>query len=75
MRAQVAEDIRWLFASQDVNEAQDKLEHLVRKYTRKAPKLARWMESELSDGFGACRIAKSERKHLRTTNTYRKISQ
>lgn len=69
MRAQVAEDIRWLFASQDANAAQDNLEHLVRKYTKKAPQLARWMESELPDGFGAYRIAKSERRHLRTTNT------
>lgn len=27
------------------------------------------MESELPDGFGACRIAKSERRHLKTDNT------
>lgn len=69
MRSQVAEDIRWLFASQDSTEAQDNLEHLVRKYTKTAPQLARWMESELPDGFGAYRLARSERRHLRTTNT------
>lgn len=69
MRSYVAEDIRWLFASKDVAEAQDNLDHLVRKYSKTAPKLASWMESELPDGFGAYKLAKSERRHLRTTNT------
>ena len=52
MRSQVAEDIRWLFASKDSCEAQDNLDYLVKKYSKTAPKLALWMESELPDGFG-----------------------
>ncbi len=68
MRKEVAEDIRTVLGSSNPDEAREHLELVVRKYEKTAPRLSRWMEENLPEGFAVYRLAKSERRHMGTTN-------
>jgi putative transposase len=68
LRKQVADDIRNIFAAKDEHDAQDELDRLIEKYQESAPKLARWAEENVPEGFAVYQLPTEHRKRLRTTN-------
>jgi transposase-like protein len=64
----VAADIRRVFNSENLAQAQDRLTETVGKYREVAPKLATWMEENLPEGFAVFEFPESMRRRLRTSN-------
>ncbi len=68
MKAVVAADIRSIFNAESLAVATHKLTAAVEKYSTSAPKLAAWMEGNLSDGFTVFAFPEPIRQCLRTSN-------
>lgn len=68
MKATVANDIRNIFQSTDVDSANSALMQFVNRYQETAPKLAQWAEDNLPEGLAVMALPQSHRRLLRTTN-------
>jgi transposase-like protein len=75
MRATVAADIRAIFTAPDQDEADHLLEKFVKKYEKKAPKLATWAEENLPQGFTVFSLPPSHRRRMRTTNLLERLNE
>jgi putative transposase len=74
LREQVAQDIRSIFDSAELPQAQRRLQEVVQKYKSSAPKLAAWLETNAPETLAVfCRPA-SQRKKLRTTNSLERLN-
>jgi len=67
-KAAVAEDIRRIFNSENLAQAQERLTQTVEKHRPTAPKLATWMEENLPEGFAIFALPEPVRRRLRTSN-------
>ncbi len=68
LRARVAADIRTIFNAPDRLTAESYLQRMVQKYLKSAPKLARWLEDDLPEGFTVFGFPPSHQRRLRTVN-------
>ena len=75
MRSEVAEDIRSIFDSPNIEMAEELLKKTVAKYARLAPKLADWMEVNIPEGFTMFAFPRSHQKRLRTSNQLERLNQ
>jgi putative transposase len=75
MRREVAEDIRTIFNALDREMAETFLKKVVEKYALLAPKLADWMEVNISEGFTIFAFPKLHQRRLRTSNQLERLSQ
>jgi len=75
MRSEVAADIRSIFNAPDLDEAHHLLEKLLSKYDKTAPKLARWAEENIPEGFTAFSLPSSHRRRMRTTNLVERLNE
>ena len=75
MRREVAEDIRIIFNMPDRETAETYLKKTVKKYALIAPKLADWMEVNISEGFTVFSFPRAHQKRLRTSNYLERLNQ
>lgn len=75
MREKVAADIRSIFLSQDRSAAERRLAEVVASYSKSAPKLADWMETNLPFGFTVFALKTSHQRRLRTSNAIERVNQ
>jgi transposase-like protein len=75
MRREVAEDIRTIFNAPDRETAEIYLKKNVEKYAVIAPKLADWMEVNISEGFTVFAFPRMHQRRLRTSNYVERLSQ
>ena len=73
-REGVATDIRSIFNAPDKNEADRLLAKTVEKYQESAPKLAKWMESNIPEGLTVFALPAPHRKRLRTSNLLERLN-
>jgi len=73
MQAEVAADIRAMFTATDRKTAEEYLLKDIRKYADTAPRLAAWMEDNLSEGFTVFEFPLEHRRTIRTTNSLERI--
>jgi putative transposase len=74
MRREVAANLRRIFESTDRVEAEHRLRQAVEKYTRSAPKLSVWMETNVAESFTVFAFPEAHRRRLRTSNLMERIS-
>lgn len=74
MQAEVAADIRAMFTATDRKTAEEYLLKAIRKYADTAPRLAAWMEENLSEGFTVFEFPLEHRRTIRTTNSLERIN-
>ena len=74
MRAGVARDIRSVFDSSDLPQAEARLNEIVEKYQKLAPKLASWLESNLIEGLTVFKLPEHFRRRLRTSNMCERVN-
>lgn len=67
-REEVGRDIRSIFLAPDRVEAEQLLAKTVARYAKTAPELARWMETNLPEGFTVFARPACQRRMLRTSN-------
>jgi len=75
MRTSVAADIRAIFTCPDLASAQARLKERVLFYSKSAPKLAAWMEQNLSQGFVVYGLPEAHRRRMRTSNAIERVNQ
>ncbi len=75
MRREVAEDIRIIFNMPNRETAETYLKKTVEKYALIAPKLADWMEVNISEGFTVFSFPRAHQKRLRTSNYLERLNQ
>ena len=73
-RTEVGRDIRAIFNAPDRTEAERLLRKTVTKWRKSAPRLAEWMETNLSEGFTVFALPSSHRRRLRTTNVLERVN-
>jgi transposase-like protein len=74
MRAEVASDIRAIFNARDQYEAESLLAKMVKKYEKKASRLADWMESNIPEGLTVFAFPAVHRRRLRTANGLERLN-
>jgi len=75
MRKEAAEEIRTIFNAPDRETAESYLKKAVEKYALIAPKLADWMEVNISEGFTVFAFPRAHQRRLRTSNYLERLSQ
>ena len=73
-RAEVARAIRSVFECSSRAAAQQRLKEIVNDYAKSAPKLAVWMEENLSQGFTVFQLPAAHQKRLRTSNALERVN-
>ena len=74
MRAGVARDIRSVFDSSDLPQAEARLVEIVEKYQKLASKLASWLEGNLIEGLTVFKLPEHFRRRLRTSNMCERVN-
>lgn len=75
LRLQVAADIRSIFNSDSLADAQARLKTIIGKYSKTAPALAAWMEENLPQGFAVFSLPPEHRTRMRTSNALERLNQ
>ncbi len=74
LRAEVARDLRAVFAAPDRVSADEQLRKVVEKYRARAPKLAEWMEANVPEGLTVFALPESHRRRMRTVNGLERVN-
>ncbi len=74
MRREVAQAIRNVLNAPDRTEAERQLGLAVKLYREKAPRLAQWIEENVSDGLTVFQLPPYHRTRLRTTNGLERLN-
>lgn len=74
MREEVAQDIRSIFSSPDLQHAQTRLKEVVQKYQSSASKLASWLETNTPEALTVFCRPEAQRKKLCTTNSLERLN-
>jgi len=74
LRADVATDLRTIFNAPDRVTAENYLVRIMQKYSKSAPKLAAWLESNLPEGLTVFGFPKCHQRRLRTVNLLERAS-
>ena len=68
MKAEVAQRLRDVFSAPRREEALERLGRMEEDYREKCPRLADWLEENVSEGLSVYSLPKSHRKRMRTSN-------
>lgn len=74
MREEVAADVRAVFHSSDLAEANRRLEQTVTKYATTAPQLSAWLEANVPEALTVFLLPAAHRVKMRTTNPLERIN-
>jgi len=74
MRTDLAMDLRGIFDAPDRVEADRRLELIVRKYEKTAPKLSAWLSANVPDGLTVFSLPAAHRRRLRTSNLLERLN-
>jgi transposase-like protein len=74
MQTEVGANIRAMFTAVDRKTAEKSLQEAIKKYADSAPRLAVWMEENLSEGFIVFDFPLEHRRTIRTTNNLERIN-
>lgn len=74
LREEVARDLRSVFNSADLAEAQRRLKAVAEKYRESAPKLAEWIEANAQECLTVFQRPEAQRRKLRTTNSLERLN-
>jgi len=75
MLKEVAQDLRGVFNAPDRAAAENYLAQVIRKYERRASRLAHWLEQAIPEGLAVFAFPVEHRRRLRTTNLLERLSQ
>jgi putative transposase len=74
LREEVARDIRSIFNSADLAEAQRRLKLVAEKYKQSAAKLAEWLQANAAECLAVFQRPEHQRRKLRTTNSLERLN-
>lgn len=68
VRKQIGGELRAVWNAHDLQAAEAELRRLVDSYAEKAPKLARWLETDVPEGLAVFALPEHHRRRMRTSN-------
>ncbi len=74
MRRKVADEIRSIFNASNRHEAERQLASMVAAYRESAPKLAEWLENNLSEGLSVFALPSEHWRFMRTSNILERLN-
>ncbi|MGI8980300.1 MAG: IS256 family transposase [Pirellulaceae bacterium] len=74
LKREVIADVQGVLDAPDLPAAEERLQRVVRKYEKTAPKLAAWLEANVPEGLTVLRLPASHRRRLRTTNMLERLN-
>lgn len=74
LKGAVAGKIRRIFAAEDRDHAQSRLQEMVNEYAESQPKLAAWAEENLPEGLTVFGFPQEHQQRLRTTNPLERLN-
>jgi putative transposase len=74
MRLEVAAEIRSIFNATNKTRAEEMLKEAIEKYEKSAPRLSKWLEDNLSEGFSVFDFPLEHRRTIRTSNSLERIN-
>jgi transposase-like protein len=75
MQPEVTASLRAVFDAPDRSEAERQLDLAVKKYRSKAPKLAEWLERNVSEGLTIFALPARHRRRLRTSDMLERLNE
>jgi putative transposase len=75
MRSRVAEDIRSIFNSPDLESARARLKYIIQSHLKTAPKFSGWIEDNIPQGFTVFFLPTPHQRRLRTSNSIKPVDQ
>ena len=74
LKREVVADVQGVLDAPDLPAAEERLQRVVRKYEKSAPKLAAWLEANVPESLTVLRLPPSHRRRLRTTNMLERLN-
>jgi transposase-like protein len=74
LKREVIADVQGVLDAPDLPAAEERLQRVVRKYEKTAPKLAAWLEANVPESLTVLRLPPSHRRRLRTTNMLERLN-
>jgi transposase-like protein len=74
-KSEVAESIRAVFDAENMAEAERILNHVMARYEKDMPQLAKWMQVNIPEGLTIFHFQFGHRKKLRTSNIAERVNQ
>lgn len=68
MRNEVADALRDIFQSRNIDEARERVKETIETYKDKAPDFSQWLDDNIEEGLVILKFPKSIRRRLRTSN-------
>ena len=74
LKREVISDVQGVLDAPDLPAAEERLQRVVRKYEKSAPKLAAWLEVNVPESLAVLRLPLAHRRRLRTTNMLERLN-
>lgn len=74
LKREVVADMQGVLDAPDLPAAEERLQRVVRKYEKSAPKLAAWLEANVPESLTVLRLPPAHRRRLRTTNMLERLN-
>jgi transposase-like protein len=74
LKREVVADVQGVLDAPDLPAAEERLQRVVRKYEKTAPKLAAWLEANVPESLTVLRLPPTHRRRLRTTNMLERLN-
>ena len=74
MRQEIAQAMRDIFAQPGVEEAREMARKVIKRYEKKAPKFAKWLEENIEEGFTIFKLPRPLWRKLRTSNGLERLN-
>jgi putative transposase len=74
LKREVVADVQGVLDAPDVASAEERLQRVVTKYEKSAPKLAAWLDANVRESLTVLRLPPTHRKRLRTTNALERLN-
>jgi len=74
MRQEIAQAMRDIFSQPGVEEAREMAKKVIKRYEKKAPKFAKWLEDNIEEGFTVFKLPRPLWRKLRTSNGLERLN-
>ncbi|MCE9526228.1 MAG: IS256 family transposase [Planctomycetales bacterium] len=74
LKREVVADVQGVLDAPDLPTAEERLQRVIRKYEKLAPKLAAWLEANVPESLTVLRLPPTHRRRLRTTNMLERLN-
>lgn len=74
MRPEIAETVREIFNSPNLEMAKEMKRQAIEKYQKRAPEFAKWLEENIDEGLTVFQFPKEDWKRVRTSNGIERVN-